>query len=188
MRFGLDPALDLAKALMKALMSINFNFPIPNKETVPMPTGPLQTLIKSVFIALIALAHVGVIAETVSESSDPQNALIILTSDSLQTRGMAMVLGNQIQAQGGALHLLLCDSAGDLALKGYESAALKPRGMRPEALMQQLIEKGAKVEVCALYLPNKEVTQGALRAQIGVAQPPAIGQKIMDPSVRVFGF
>lgn len=152
-----------------------------------MHSAPIKTLIKSVLITLVALAHTAAAANMGAKSSEAR-ALIILTSDSLQTRGMAMVLGNQIQAQGGKLHLLLCDSAGDLALKGYESDALKPRGMRPEALMQQLMEKGAKVEVCALYLPNKGVAESALRAQIGVAQPSAIGKKMMDPSVRVFGF
>lgn len=45
-------------------------------------------------------------------------ALVILTSDSLQTQGMAMILSSAMQQQGTSLHILLCDAAGDLAVEG----------------------------------------------------------------------
>ena len=54
--------------------------------------------------------------DTSGESGD--KALVILTSDSLQTQGMAMILSNAMQQQGTELSILLCDAAGDLAVEG----------------------------------------------------------------------
>lgn len=53
--------------------------------------------------------------------NESEKALIILTSDSLQTQTMAMILGNAMYQQGTELHILLCDAAGDLATNGYQS-------------------------------------------------------------------
>jgi hypothetical protein len=49
--------------------------------------------------------------------ADKQAVTVVLTSSSNMTQGMAMVLANQMQAQGGQVDILLCDKAGDLALK-----------------------------------------------------------------------
>ncbi len=50
-----------------------------------------------------------------------EEVLVILSSDSLQTQGMAMVLSNTMAQKGAKVNVLLCDEAGDLALK-----AIKP--------------------------------------------------------------
>ncbi|TVP53775.1 MAG: hypothetical protein EA349_13175 [Halomonadaceae bacterium] len=124
-------------------------------------------------------------------AEDPKNspdALFIITSDSLQTRGMAMVLANAMSQQGAQLHFLLCDSAGELAVADYESQALEPRGMRPEGLLAQLMKNSAKVEVCALYLPNSQYSAADLREGVTVAQPPEIARMMADENIRVFGF
>ena len=115
-------------------------------------------------------------------------ALFIVTSDSQQTRGMAMVLANAMSEQGAQLHFLLCDSAGDLAISDYQSEPLEPRGMRPEGLITPLMEAGATVEVCALYLPNSEYDESDLREGVGRAKPPEIARMMADESVRVFEF
>lgn len=114
--------------------------------------------------------------------------LITLTSAEQQTRGMAMVLGNMMQAQGASVSVLLCDSAGDMALKGHQSEPLKPKNVTPEKLMQKLISGGAKVEVCALYLPNKGVGMAALLDGIGAAEPPVMAAALIDTDTRVFNF
>jgi len=123
-----------------------------------------------------------------AETHKPEKALIILTSDSLQTRGMAMVLGNALKQQGQSLHILLCDSAGELAVTAHESSSLQPRGMKPEMLMQKMMQEGATVEVCALYLPNSEHGEDDLRDGVSVAKPPAIAEMMAAPDVRVFSF
>ncbi|WP_299236804.1 hypothetical protein [uncultured Halomonas sp.] len=122
-------------------------------------------------------------------------ALVILTSDSLETQGMAMILSNAMQQQGSDLRLLLCDQAGDLAMEGYQSAQpintppSNPAGqVAPEGIMQMLMKNGAQVDVCAIYLPNRDFGQEALLEGVGVAAPGPIAELMRDPSVPVFTF
>ena len=122
-------------------------------------------------------------------ATHPEQAMVILTSAALQTQGMAMVLSRAMQEQGVQLSLLLCDQAGDLAINGYQSAqALAPKGMKPEGLLQQIIDAGADVAVCALYLPNSSYQEQDLRPGISVAQPADIAQKMCDQHTKVFTF
>ena len=124
----------------------------------------------------------GVQADTVSK------ALVMVNSSSLQTQGMAMVLANAMQAKGVQVSVLLCDQAGDLALKSTTSTALKPRDVTPVQLMGKLQKGGASINVCALYLPNSEHEQSDLRDGVGVAKPPAIAGQMIDSEMRVFSF
>lgn len=115
-------------------------------------------------------------------------AFIILNSGSLQTQGMAMVLGNAMQQQGAQVDVLLCDQAGDLALQATTSDKLKPNNVTPEQLLLKLQQGGATVRVCALYLPNSGKNKDALRAGVGVAAPPAIAEQMLAADVRIFSF
>ncbi|MEQ5801406.1 hypothetical protein [Halomonas sp. H10-9-1] len=122
-------------------------------------------------------------------------ALMILTSGSLETQGMAMILANAMQQQGTDLQLLLCDQAGDLAVEGYQSAQpintppSNPAGqVTPEGIMQMLMSKGAQVDVCAIYLPNRDYGEEALREGVGIAAPGPIAELMRDPAVPVFHF
>lgn len=119
----------------------------------------------------------------------PEYAMVIVTSASLQTQGMAMVLARAMQEQGVQLNILLCDGAGDLAIEGYQSEkALAPKGMRPEVLLQHIIEAGAQVAVCALYLPNSTYQEQDLRKGVSVAQPADIAQMMRNKDSKVFNF
>lgn len=122
-------------------------------------------------------------------------ALVTLTSDSLETQGMAMILSNAMQQQGTELNILLCDQAGDLAVAGYESpepfktpAMSEVDQMTPEAILGMLIDNGAQVDVCAIYLPNSEYGEADLREGVGMAAPAPIAEMMRDPAVRVFNF
>lgn len=118
-----------------------------------------------------------------------ERALVILTSDSLQTQGMAMILANAMREQGTTPHILLCDAAGELAIDGYESETeLGPRGVKPEGLMQMMMGEGAGVDVCAIYLPNSEYGEDDLRDGVGVATPGAMAEMMRDPAIPVFSF
>ena len=122
-------------------------------------------------------------------SENAEQALVMLTSGALQTQGMAMVLARAMQEQGVQLSILLCDTAGDLAIEGYQSPqALAPHDMRPEGLLQKIIEAGASVTVCALYLPNSAYQKQDLRAGISVAQPAQVAIMMRDKNSRVFTF
>lgn len=119
---------------------------------------------------------------------DDERALIILTSDSPQTQGMAMILANSMQQQGSKLNILLCDKAADLALKSHTSEPLAPKGVTPEGLMQKMMGEGAEVQVCAIYLPNSEYSEDDLRDGISVAAPAPIGEMMRDTNLRTFTF
>jgi len=116
-------------------------------------------------------------------------ALFIVTSDSLQTQGMAMILANAMREQGTTPHILLCDAAGELAIEEYESETeLGPRGVKPEGLMQMMMGEGAGVDVCAIYLPNTDYEEGDLREGVGVAAPGDMAEMMRDPKVPVYSF
>lgn len=116
------------------------------------------------------------------------NALVIVNSGSLQTQGMAMVLATAMQAKGAKIDILLCDAAGDLALKENQNATLKPRDVTPTQMLIGLMKNGATANVCALYLPNSMHQASDLRDSIGVASPPDIADLMLRPDYRVFSF
>ena len=118
-----------------------------------------------------------------------EQALVIISTASLQTQGMALVLSRALQERGVQLNILLCDAAGDLAIADYQSAnALAPKGMKPEMLLQQMLTAGAQVAVCALYVPNSQYKVEDLRAGVTVAQPADIAQMMCRQDAKVFTF
>jgi predicted peroxiredoxin len=138
-------------------------------------------------VATPAMAQQAQPGET-AMSDDSERALVIVTSPSLQTQGMAMILANAMQQQGSQLNILLCDAAGDLALESHASEPLAPKGATPEGLMQKMMEEGAQVQVCAIYLPNSEYGEDDLREGVSVAAPGPIAEMMRDPKVPTFTF
>ena len=152
------------------------------------------TIRLTIMMMLISLSG-HAIADNPSGDQRKDEALVILTSDSLQTQGMVMILANAMLEQGTDLDILLCDAAGHLAVEGYESADAiatppsNPAGqVKPEGILKMLMENGADVDVCAIYLPNSEYDESNLLEGVGVATPEKIGQKMSDPSIPVHSF
>jgi len=104
------------------------------------------------------------------------------------TQGMAMVLANQMQAQGAQVDILLCDQGGDLALKDAGGEALKPNDVTPAQLLSAALKKGATASVCALYLPNTGHAAEQLKDGISVAKPDAMARAMLEPQRKVFSF
>jgi hypothetical protein len=142
---------------------------------------------------LTALALVaGTTLALPAQAQDQKNLVTILTAEDAQTQLMAMVLTmNTVQA-GATAQILLCGPAGDLALKDAPAAATAaqaPMGMSPQGLMTTIMEKtGTKVEVCAIYLPNKGVGEEALLDGITAAKPPAIAGALIADNTVVMSF
>src|SRR5210317_1314290 len=110
---------------------------------------------------------------TAVQADDVPALVTILSSGEPQTQLMSMVLTMQSMQQGSSVHVLLCGPAGDLALKEATATATapqKPRGMSPQGLMQKIMDSGATVEVCAIYMPNKGVGPEALLDGISAAK------------------
>lgn len=125
--------------------------------------------------------------------AEPQkNIVTIVTSQNAETQLMAMVLTMQAVQQGANAHILLCGDAGDMALKDAPktvTAPQKPKGMSPQKLMKLILEKTkTKVEVCALYLPNKDMKPSELLDGITAANPQKMGKRLLVDNVRILSF
>lgn len=128
---------------------------------------------------------------TTAQADEKLDLVTILASGDAQTQLMGMVLTMQSMQQGAGVHILLCGPAGDLALKDAPAAATapqKPKGMSPQGLMQAIMAKGGRVEVCAIYLPNKGVGADALLDGIGSAKPPEMAARLLADDTRILSF
>ncbi|MEN9901845.1 MAG: hypothetical protein RL651_509 [Pseudomonadota bacterium] len=136
---------------------------------------------KSILAITIAFSALAAHAENT-------NVSIIVNSESTMTQGMAMVLANKMIEQGDNVSILLCDKAGDLALKSNTGAALKPANLTPGQLMDGAIKKGAKVSVCALYLPNSGNKPDQLKDGVNAAKPDVVAKQLTESNRKVMSF
>jgi len=86
------------------------------------------------------------------------------------------------------VRVLLCSEAGKLALKGHEAPTLKPRDISPKQMLESLMQQGARVEVCALFLPNLGKAQEDLVQGVSAAKPPVITELLLNKKVRLLTF
>lgn len=117
--------------------------------------------------------------------------LTIMTSPDAEVQMMSLVLTRAAQASGMTPRLMLCGPAGELALKTPPESALtsfRPAGRSPSDLLTGLIDSGATVEVCAIFLPARNLTEDALRDGVGVASPASIAEELGSPATRVMSF
>jgi predicted peroxiredoxin len=122
-------------------------------------------------------------------AADSGNELLVLiNSGAPQTQGMAMVLAAQAMEQKANVRVLLCSEGGQLAVKGKEGTLLKPRNVTPNQMLQGLMKGGAKVEVCALFLPNNDLKQGDLIEGIAVAKPAEIASYMLQGNVKTLSY
>ena len=136
---------------------------------------------KTLFAMAITLSSGLALAES-------QPVTLVLTDDDTMTQGIALVLANQMQEQGAQVSILLCDQAGDLALKDARGESLKPNNVTPAQLLDGAIKKGATASVCALYLPNTGHKPEDLKEGIIPAKPAEMGRALLEPNRKVFTF
>lgn len=113
---------------------------------------------------------------------------VTLNSGNPQTQGMALVLATQAVEQKVAVRLLLCSEGGQLAVKDKESVSLKPRNVTPKDMLQGLMKGGAKVEVCALFLPNSDWKPADLIEGVGVAKPADVTAYLLQANVKALTY
>ena len=141
------------------------------------------------FMGVLMMALVATTTGSVSAAAEKETSLlVIVTSENAEVQGMAMVLSRHSLMKGAGVQILLCGPAGDMALTGSPQVALKPRGMTPQGMLTGLIADGVQVEVCALYLPNREKQPDDLIDGVGVAKPPAIADAMLAANTRLFTF
>lgn len=120
--------------------------------------------------------------------SDSESLFVVLTSDDAETQMMAMVLATQSLNNDVPVRVLLCSEAGELALKDAEFPAFAPADRSPKQLLNGLIDRGVKVEVCGIFLPNRDYTEADLTEGAGTAAPPEVAEFMEQKGVRYFTF
>lgn len=124
-------------------------------------------------------------------ADDPDNLVTIVTSEQPQVQLMSMVLTHAAIDKGHASRILLCGAGGDIALVDAPESATAPQPPKdasPQGLLKAAIDKGATVEVCAIYLPGKGADESILMEGVGVAQPPAMAEAMAAEDTVVWSF
>lgn len=139
---------------------------------------------------LTTLAFVGGLIAGGNVAADQAKGLnVIVTSSDRQAQMMAMVLSLQTVANHGKeVNMVLCASAGDLALAETVTEPFAPPQKSPTMLLKRLIGLGANVQVCPLYLPSVGKSETALLDGISVAKPPVVAGKLLDTDYRILSF
>jgi hypothetical protein len=117
--------------------------------------------------------------------------MAVLTTADPETQFMALTLLKSSGVDPRQIRILLCGPSGDLGLKLPAEASpstFGPASRTAQALLAELDEQGATIEVCAIYLPARRSDRSILMDSIGVASPIDIGPILADPAVRVLTF
>lgn len=126
---------------------------------------------------------------TLPASADSPTELFVSVNSGIpQTQGMALMLATQAMEQKASVRVLLCSEGGQLAVKGKESAILKPRNVTPNQMLQGLMKAGAKVEVCALFLPNSDLKPADLIDGVEVAKPGEVAKYLLQSHVKTLTY
>jgi hypothetical protein len=121
-------------------------------------------------------------------SAQAQELFVNIHSGNAMAQGAGLVLAGQALEQKASVRVLLCDKAGDIALAGAELPKLKPRDVTPQQMLQGVIKAGAKVEVCALYLPNTGKQPTDLIPGVTPAKPADVAAHLLKPGVNSLAF
>lgn len=133
-------------------------------------------------VALTATLTIGAMA------GENKGLNVILTAEDAQTQLMAMVLSTMTIKQKKEVNVTLCSKAGELAVKGAPSPKLKPKDVSPKMLLKGLIKKGAKVEVCPLFLPNAGLDKSVLLEGITIAKPPKVASQLLNSEFTTLSY
>lgn len=117
-----------------------------------------------------------------------EELFVNIHSGNAMAQGAGLVLAGQALEQKALVRVLLCDAAGDIALVGKEMPTLKPRNVTPQQMLQGVIKAGAKVEVCALYLPNTGKQASDLIDGVTPAKPAEVAAHLLKPGVNTLAF
>ena len=130
--------------------------------------------------ALVLLSTLLLSTSVIANDNSAKGLNVLLTSKDAQTQMMAMVLSTMTLKEKKEVKMVLCSSAGDLAVKGMESPTLKPQDKSPKMMLEAIIKQGAKVEVCPLYLPNAGKDESVLLEGITVAKPAEVAKNLLN--------
>ncbi len=117
-----------------------------------------------------------------------EELFVNIHSGNAMAQGAGLAIATNALEQKATVRVLLCDAAGDIALVGKELPKLKPRDVTTQQILQGVIKAGAKVEVCALYLPNTGKQASDLIEGVTPAKPAEIAAHLLKPGVNTLAF
>jgi hypothetical protein len=121
-------------------------------------------------------------------SAHATDLFVNIHSGNAMAQGAGLAIATQALEQKASVRVLLCDAAADIALTGKEMPTLKPRNVTPQQILQGVIKAGAKVEVCALYLPNSGHSASDLIPGVTPANPADVAAHLLKPGVQSLAF
>jgi len=136
----------------------------------------------------LALGLIGLAITAAAHAADTNELFVNIHSGNAMAQGAGLVLAGQALEQKASVRVLLCDAAGDIAVVGKEGPKLKPRDMSTQQMLQGVIKAGAKVEVCALYLPNTGKQASDLIDGVTPAKPAEVAAHLLKPGVHTLAF
>jgi hypothetical protein len=134
---------------------------------------------------LIALGTAALLA---TGTVHAEELFVNIHSGSAMAQGAGLAIATNALEQKATVRVLLCDAAGDIALVGKELPKLKPRDVTTQQILQGVIKAGAKVEVCALYLPNTGKQPTDLIPGVTPAKPAEVATHLLKPGVNSLSF
>ena len=135
--------------------------------------------------SLIALSAAALLTVGTVHAED---LFVNIHSGGAMAQGAGLVLAGQALQQKANVRVLLCDAAADIALAGKELPKLKPNDVTTQQMLQGVIKAGAKVEVCALYLPNTGHKATDLIEGVTAAKPAEVAAHLIKPGVNSLAF
>lgn len=137
-----------------------------------------------------AIQVVAIVMSGAAMAAHAEELFVSIHSSSPMAQGAGLVLAGQALEQKSPVRILLCDAAGDIALAAGDQtqATLKPIKATPQQMLQGVIKAGAKVEVCALYLPNTGKQSTDLLTGVTPAKPAEVAAHLLKPGVKTLAF
>jgi hypothetical protein len=121
-------------------------------------------------------------------AAQAEELFVNIHSGNAMAQGAGLAIATNALEQKATVRVLLCDAAGDIALVGQALPKLKPRDVTTQQILQGVIKAGAKVEVCALYLPNTGKQATDLIPGVTPAKPAEVAAHLLKPGVNTLAF
>jgi hypothetical protein len=133
-------------------------------------------------------AFLATVLSAAALSAQASELFVSINSGNAMSQAAGIVLAGQALEQKANVRVLLCDAGGDIAVVGKEMPTLKPKNVTVQQMLQGLMKAGAKVEVCALYLPNTGRQPADLLPGVTPASPADIAAYVLKPEVHTLAF
>ncbi len=142
---------------------------------------------KKSYYTLVLAAFLMLSGAALAEQAKGLN--VIVTSADRQAQMMAMVLSLQtMKTHGKEVTMILCATAGDLALQSTETPTFLPLNKSPTMLLKKLLQMGASIVICPMYLPTAGKTTDDLIEGITVGKPPVCAGQVLDQDYQNLTF